>query len=156
MSQKSNRTDRLKQAVGKSDKSNKHITKISAKPSTHSEPAKPSEDTSIAKISAKSAKAKTTKSSQKVKKTKNPAVKNPLANPNEKPLKEVFVLARPFVAAGRYVRDSWRELRQVRWPNRKATWKMTFAVLLYSVMIMIFVLLLDTFFTFLFNLLLTK
>ena len=41
----------------------------------------------------------------------------------EKEGKKVFVLFRPFVALWRYIRDSWRELRQVRWPNRKATWK---------------------------------
>ena len=43
--------------------------------------------------------------------------------------KKVFILFRPFVALGRYLRDSWREIRQVRWPNRKATWKMVLAVL---------------------------
>ena len=36
--------------------------------------------------------------------------------------KKPFILFRPFVYLGRYIRDSWRELRQVRWPNRKATW----------------------------------
>lgn len=72
----------------------------------------------------------------------------------EKPLKEVFILARPFVALGRYLRDSWRELRQVRWPNRKATWKMTLAVLAYCAAFIVLVTLLDIFFTFIFNLVL--
>ncbi len=72
----------------------------------------------------------------------------------EKPLKEVFVLARPFVALGRYLRDSWREIRQVRWPNRKATWKMTLAVFIYCAIFMVFILALDALFTFIFNLLL--
>lgn len=71
-----------------------------------------------------------------------------------KPLKEVFLLARPFVALGRYLRDSWRELRQVRWPNRKATWKMTLAVLIYCAIFIVFIVLLDTFFTFIFKTLL--
>lgn len=70
----------------------------------------------------------------------------------EKPLKSVFILARPFVTLGRYLRDSWRELRQVRWPNRKATWKMTLAVLVYCAIFFVFILLLDMFFTFIFNL----
>ena len=35
--------------------------------------------------------------------------------------KKVFILFRPFVALFRYLRDSWREIRQVRWPNNKAT-----------------------------------
>lgn len=73
---------------------------------------------------------------------------------SEKPLKEVFILARPFVALGRYLRDSWRELRQVRWPNRKATWKMTLAVLAYCAVFILLVTLLDIFFTFIFKLIL--
>ena len=69
----------------------------------------------------------------------------------EKPLKNVFILFRPFVAFGRYLRDSWREIRQVRWPNRKATWKMVLAVFFYCAIFMIFILVLDAFFTFIFN-----
>jgi len=72
----------------------------------------------------------------------------------EKPLKEIFVLARPFVALGRYLRDSWRELRQVRWPNRKATWKMTLAGLVNCAIFIAFITLLDTLFTFIFKVLL--
>lgn len=72
----------------------------------------------------------------------------------EKPLKQVFILARPFVALGRYLRNSWRELRQVRWPNRKATWKMTLAVLVYCAIFIVFIMLLDALFTFIFDLLL--
>lgn len=71
---------------------------------------------------------------------------------DEKPLKSVFILARPFVAFGRYLRDSWRELRMVRWPSRGATWKMTLAVLVYCAIFIIFIVLLDLFFTFIFNL----
>ncbi len=72
----------------------------------------------------------------------------------EKPLREVFLLARPFVALGRYLRDSWREIRMVRWPNRKATWKMTLSVLVYCLIFIVFIVLVDSFFTFIFNLLL--
>ena len=68
--------------------------------------------------------------------------------------KKTFILFRPFVAFGRYLRDSWRELRQVRWPNRKATWKMLFAVLIYSAIFIVAISLLDIFFTWLFNLIL--
>ncbi len=74
-------------------------------------------------------------------------------NSSEKPLKDVFLLARPFVAFGRYLRDSWREIRQVRWPNRKLTWKMTLAVLIYCAIFIVFIVLLDMLFTFIFNLL---
>lgn len=77
-------------------------------------------------------------------------------NPGEKPIGEVFILVRPFVRFGRYIRDSWREIRQVRWPNRKATWKMVLAVIGYCIIFMAFLLILDLFFTWLFNLLLNK
>ena len=60
----------------------------------------------------------------------------------------------PFVLLGWYLRDSWRELRQVRWPNRKATWKMVLAVLVYTAIFVILISLLDMFFTWLFNLIL--
>ena len=68
--------------------------------------------------------------------------------------KKPFILIRPFVYLGRYLRDSWRELRQVRWPNRKATWKMVLAVLIYTAIFVIFISLLDLFFTWLFGLIL--
>ena len=70
--------------------------------------------------------------------------------------KKPFILIRPFVYLGRYIRDSWRELRQVRWPNRKATWKMVLAVLAYTAIFIIFISLLDMFFTWLFNIILAK
>ena len=54
-----------------------------------------------------------------------------------------FILFRPFVAFGRYVRDSWRELRRVEWPSRRATWKMTLAVIIFCIIVGLFVLLCD-------------
>ena len=68
--------------------------------------------------------------------------------------KKPFILFRPFAYLGRYIRDSWRELRQVRWPNRKATWKMVLAVLVYTALFVVLISLLDLFFTWLFNLIL--
>ncbi|MGB3023275.1 MAG: preprotein translocase subunit SecE [Candidatus Saccharimonadales bacterium] len=32
-----------------------------------------------------------------------------------------------------YFTGAWRELRQVRWPDRPATWALTLAVILFSV-----------------------
>ena len=64
-----------------------------------------------------------------------------------------FILIRPFVYLGRYLRDSWRELRQVRWPNRKATWKMVLAVIIYTALFMMIITLLDMFFSWIFSLL---
>lgn len=70
--------------------------------------------------------------------------------------KKHFILFRPFIALFTYLRDSWRELRQVRWPNRKATWKMVLAVLVYTALFVILISLLDMFFTWLFNIILSK
>jgi len=66
--------------------------------------------------------------------------------------KKVFILFRPFVALFRYLHDSWLEIRQVRWPNRKATWIMVVAVLIYTALFVILISLLDLFFTWLFSL----
>ena len=70
--------------------------------------------------------------------------------------KKPFILIRPFVYLWRYLRDSWRELRQVRWPNAKATWKMVLAVIIYTLLFVVIIFLLDLFFTWLFNLILGK
>ncbi|MBQ3352879.1 preprotein translocase subunit SecE [Candidatus Saccharibacteria bacterium] len=75
---------------------------------------------------------------------------------SEKSSKKPFILIRPFVYLGRYFRDSWHEIRQVRWPNRKATWKMVLAVVLYTALFVLIISLLDLFFTWLFNLILGK
>ena len=32
----------------------------------------------------------------------------------------------------RYVRNSFKELRQVTWPSRRETWKLTFAVIIFA------------------------
>ena len=74
----------------------------------------------------------------------------------DKSEKKPFILIRPFVYLGRYIRDSWRELRQVRWPNRKATWKMVLAVLVYTALFVLIITLLDMFFAWLFSLILSK
>lgn len=88
---------------------------------------------------------KTERQKQKERRAKEKAV----SGETGKTEKKVFVLFRPFVAFGRYIRDSWRELRQVRWPNRKTTWKMVLAVLVYTAIFMVLIMLLDTFFTWL-------
>lgn len=73
-----------------------------------------------------------------------PTKAKPVADSDAKP----FVLFRPIFATGRYFRDSWRELRQVRWTNRRSTWAMTLAVLLFSLFFVLFILLCDWIFNF--------
>lgn len=57
--------------------------------------------------------------------------------------KKTFILFVPFVAFGRYVRDSWRELRQVQWPSRSATWKMTLAIIVFCSLVGVLVVVFD-------------
>ena len=94
------------------------------------------------------------KKQEKIKSKEAKKVKKAEKAEKAKSDKKVFILFRPFVAFFRYLRDSWREIRQVRWPNRKTTWKMVLAVLVYTAIFMIAILLLDLFFKWLFGLIL--
>ncbi|MBI3889300.1 preprotein translocase subunit SecE [Candidatus Saccharibacteria bacterium] len=78
---------------------------------------------------------------QKQKKIKKPSAKG---------------IARPFVATGRYFAGAWYELKQVRWPTRRATWGLTAAVLLFTAFFIVVVILLDIGFKYLFDLMLGK
>lgn len=60
-----------------------------------------------------------------------------------------------FVRIGHYFKGAWVELRQVRWPTRKATWGLTLAVILFSVFFVVLILLLDAFFKYIFELIIT-
>lgn len=50
-----------------------------------------------------------------------------------------------------YFTGAWYELRQVRWPTRKATWSLTGAVLAFSAFFIVFILLIDAGFKFIFE-----
>lgn len=63
-------------------------------------------------------------------------------------------LATPFTALGRYFKGAWYELKQVRWPNRKATWSLTVAVIVFTLFFALLILLLDAGFKYLFELML--
>lgn len=41
-------------------------------------------------------------------------------------------LTKPRKVFPRYFINSWRELRQVSWPNRRTTWKLVFAVFAFA------------------------
>lgn len=94
---------------------------------------------------------KDTKKAEKALKRAKKAEKRANRKPAPKPIR---VITAPFRAIGRYLKNSWIELRQVRWPNRKATWKMVFAVFVYTALLVTIIVLLDVFFTWLFNLML--
>lgn len=54
-----------------------------------------------------------------------------------------------------YVKGAWEELKQVRWPDRKATWGLTLAVILFSLFFLLLIVLLDTLFGQLFKMIIT-
>ena len=87
---------------------------------------------------------------EKPKPTKTKAKSKPT---KKRPLFVRILLAplKPFVALGRYFRASWREIRRVVWPNRKFTWKMTLAVIIFVVFFATLISLLDMLFTLIFN-----
>lgn len=57
----------------------------------------------------------------------------------------------PFRAMKNYFVGSWHELRQVRWPNRKQTWSLTLAVIVFSLLFGLFIFLIDFLFVALFK-----
>ena len=59
-----------------------------------------------------------------------------------------------FKAASGYFKGAWEELRQGRWPNRRATWSLTAAMLLFTAFFVVLILLLDALFKYLFELIL--
>jgi len=46
-------------------------------------------------------------------------------------------------AIGGYFVGSYQELRQVKWPNRRASWGLTFAVLVFTAALVVLILTLD-------------
>lgn len=46
-------------------------------------------------------------------------------------------------AIGGYFKGSYQELRQVKWPNRRATWSLTFAVIVFTAVFVALILGLD-------------
>lgn len=136
-------------------KNSDQTTKASGK---NPEPKKPIQDTAKIhadvtesttndKKSLKNAKklAKLEKKAEKMaKKASGEKSKNPL-------IRFLLFITTPIRAFFRYLAESWQELKQVRWPNRKMTWKLVFAVILYTVIFAAIIMVLDALFTLLFN-----
>ena len=106
-----------------------HVTKIKA--SDNKSPAKPAKSAALKQTATK--------------------VKKPLPKRLHTITAPFRLIIKPFVLLGRYIHDSWTEIRQVRWPNRKATWKLVSAIFVYSAFFIILVALLDALFNFIFS-----
>lgn len=79
------------------------------------------------------------------------AAKEKKQSNKKSPIKSI---AAPFVALGTYFKGAWYELQQVTWPNRKATWSLTAALLAFTLFFVVMILLLDALFKYLFELIL--
>jgi preprotein translocase SecE subunit len=51
-----------------------------------------------------------------------------------------------FGPMGRYINGSWQELRVTKWPNRRATWSLTVAVIVFSIFFAVLILSFDNLF----------
>lgn len=122
---------------------NKSTTKVTRIKATDSQPAKIPKETE-AKSSAESKKVVT-------KKDKKPSAKH-----TDDTAKKKSKIKNPFAPVVRYVKGSWYELKQVRWPDRKNTWMMTGALLGFTLFFVVIILLLDAGFSKLFNIMLGK
>ncbi len=86
---------------------------------------------------------------------KKPAAKKaaPVASPKTGDTGEIGI-RNPLAPIGRYFKGAWYELKQVRWPNRKATWGLTLAVIAFTAFFVVLILLLDALFKYVFQLIL--
>ncbi len=86
-----------------------------------------------------------------IKKTSVPSEKKPARAPKEKSDRK-----NALKSAGGYLKGSWRELRAVRWPDRRNTWKMTGALIVFTAGFAVLILIIDAGFQYIFNVLLGK
>jgi preprotein translocase SecE subunit len=145
IAQSVNREANVAKAQNKSgaDSKNSGTVVRRVKASTSSTSARADEkDGAVIRRSVKADTADVAKKPREAVKTKAKTAKPARAHHSDSE-KPPFILFRPFCAIGRYIRDSWRELRQVRWPNRKLTWQLTLAVIIFSVVLALIVLLAD-------------
>lgn len=110
-------------------------------------PANKKSETKITRIKASDSGEKRTKKS-----ASKPAVAASAARAEKTEKKRVRVNAGPLARIGRYFKGSWYELQQVRWPDRRATWGMTGALLAFTAFFVVVILLLDAAFAYLFKL----
>jgi preprotein translocase subunit SecE len=58
---------------------------------------------------------------------------------------------KPLKGIAGYFKGAWQELKQVRWPNRRTTWKLTAAVIIFTALFIAIIVLLDIGFDLLLN-----
>lgn len=104
------------------------------------------------KADAKITRIKATDSTPKAKKADKPTKTVKATESKTATAEPVEAKRNVFVRIGGYFKGAWLELKQVRWPSRKATWGLTLAVLIFSAFFVAFILLLDGLFQYVFQL----
>lgn len=99
-------------------------------------------------------KSETTKNGSKDKTLKTVKVKSEVNKKVIKPEKQNTSFLDILFGIGRYFKNAWAELRQVRWPDRKAAWKLTVAVIIFTGFFVALIILLDYLFQLLFKVIL--
>ena len=132
-----------KSAKGKSkQKSQNRITRITA----GDKAAKPKKPSILATAKELAGRAQTEKSSTKTAKT---SVKTKTAASKPKSSKS---RRNPLSAITGYFRGAWQEIKQVRWPDRRSTWGMVGALIVFTAALFLVIILLDYGFAWLFKL----
>ena len=132
-----------KSAKGKSkQKSQSHITRITA----GDKATKPKKPSILATAKELAGRAQTEKSSAKTAKT---SVKTKTAASKPKNSKS---RRNPLSAITGYFRGAWQEIKQVRWPDRRSTWGMVGALIVFTAALFLVIILLDYGFAWLFKL----
>ena len=130
-------------AKGKSkQKSQNRITRITA----GDKAAKPKKPSILATAKELAGRAQTEKSSTKTAKT---SVKTKTAASKPKNSKS---RRNPLSAITGYFRGAWQEIKQVRWPDRRSTWGMVGALIVFTAALFLVIILLDYGFAWLFKL----
>lgn len=111
-------------------------------------PKKPATKTTVTRIKAGTPKPAVAKTTAPKKATKKPAQPKKSTTLDEDANKNIFR------AIGGYFAGAWYELKQVNWPNRRATWSLTGAMIAFTGFFVVVILLLDALFKYLFEIML--
>jgi preprotein translocase, secE subunit len=133
-----------KSAKGKSkQKSQSRITRITA----GDKAAKPKKPSILATAKELAGRAQTEKSNAKTARPSGAKTKTAASKPkNSKSHRN------PLSAITGYFRGAWQEIKQVRWPDRRSTWGMVGALIVFTAALFLVIILLDYGFAWLFKL----
>lgn len=132
-----------KSAKGKSkQKSQNRITRITA----GDKAAKPKKPSILATAKELAGRAQAEKPSAKTTKT-SAKTKTAASNPKNSKSRR-----NPLSAITGYFRGAWQEIKQVRWPDRRSTWGMVGALIVFTAALFLVIILLDYGFAWLFKL----